>query len=170
MEQKQPKDFTLFTKVRPVFFFYSAQTAHCLEQEMMDLNSLAWHSRHGRLMTCEEINKGFMISLPPSSHHLSPSVVFQPHTPTTPLCFCLLSSPVPSLFPPQSCPQDKLHPVQLSPRAALREADRERLWHRQGGAVWMQSRLHATWLQRHQVWGRAQCPGPVERHCALVCW
>lgn len=62
---------------------------------MMNLNSPAWHSSHGRLMMCEEISKGFMISLPPSSHHLSPSVVFQPHTPTTPLCFCLLSSPVP---------------------------------------------------------------------------
>lgn len=78
------------------FFIYSAQI-HCTGQEMMDSNSLPWH-RHGWLMTCEEINKGFMISLPPSSHHLSSSVVFQPHTPTTPLCLHLLSSLVPFHF------------------------------------------------------------------------
>lgn len=129
MEQKQPKDFTLFTKVRAFFSIYSAQTAHCSEQEMMDSNSLAWHGRHGRLMTCEEISKGFMISLPQSSHHLSTA-----HTHHSAL---FLSSVLSSSFsfPPQSCPQDKLHSVQLSPRAALREAGRERLWHWQGGAV-----------------------------------
>lgn len=167
MEQKQPKDFTLFTKVRAFFFFfpiYSAQTAHCSEQEMMDSNSLAWHGRHGRLMTCEEISKGFMISLPPSSHHRSTTHTHHSALFPSSVLSCSFS------FPPQSCPQDKLHSVQLSPRAALWKAGRERLRHWQGGAVWMQSRLHATRLQRHQVRGRAQCPGPVERHCALMCW
>lgn len=72
---------------------------------MMDSNSLSWHTRHGELMTCEEINRGFMISLPPSSHHLASSVVFQPHTPTTLLCFHLLSSPVPFHFLPKAVPR-----------------------------------------------------------------
>lgn len=72
---------------------------------MMDSNSLSWHSRHGELMTCEEINKGFMSSLPPSSHHLASSVVFQPHTPTTLLCFYLLSSAVPFHFLHKAVPR-----------------------------------------------------------------
>lgn len=46
-----------------------------------------------------------MIFLPPSSHHLASSVVFQPHTPTTLLCFHLLSSPVPFLFFPKAVPR-----------------------------------------------------------------
>lgn len=103
MEQEQPKDFTLFTKVRPFFHLFSPD--RCWEQEMMDSNSLSWHSRHGELMTCEEINKGFMSSLPPSSHHLASSVVFQPHTPTTLLCFYLLSSAVPFHFLHKAVPR-----------------------------------------------------------------
>lgn len=69
----------------------------------MDSNSLSWHSRHGQLMTCEEINKGFMIYLP----SFSPSflVVFQPHTPSTLLCFHLLSSPVPFHLLPKAVPR-----------------------------------------------------------------
>lgn len=135
----------------------------------MGSNSPSWNSRNWELMTSEEINKGFMISLPPSSYHLAFSVVSTTHTHRSAL-FPSSVLPCSFSFPPQSCPQDKRHSVQLSPRAPLREADRERLWHREGGAVWVQSRLHATRLQRHQVWGRAQCPGPVERQCAHMCW
>lgn len=46
-----------------------------------------------------------MIFLPPSSHHLASSVVFQPHTHTTLLCLHLLSSPVPFLFFPKAVPR-----------------------------------------------------------------
>lgn len=71
----------------------------------MGSNSPSWNSRNWELMTCEEINKGFMISLPPSSYHLASSVVFQPHTPTALLCFYLLSSPVPFHFLPKAVPR-----------------------------------------------------------------
>ncbi len=103
MEQKQPKDFILFTKVRLLFlihfqnfdvetlfgafspfacfwkkrYFILALTHKGLfsrvllavaehglaEHGDVESNSLSWHSRQEWLMTCEEIHKGFTISL-----------------------------------------------------------------------------------------------------------
>lgn len=153
-----------------------------------------WHKRafsgtqlavvvHGRgrgaewLMSCGEISLSFAVF---SLHLLCLAVSLKPPFPhltqpaTCPRLFvssCLLVLPCPSSSSllTHSRPQDERHSVQLGPGAQVWKAHRERLWRGHGGAVWMQSRLHAARLHCHQVRGRAQRPGPVERHRAHMC-
>lgn len=65
-----------------------------------------------------------------------------------------------------SCTEDQLHPVQLSPRASLWEAPRERLCGGLLGAVRVQPWLCPAWFHCHTVWERTRQPRTVEWHPA----